>query len=52
KLNEYYSLLDVSPVHVASIALNPEMKLHHFETEWRQRPEWIDSAKAKVKALW
>lgn len=52
KLQEYYKLLDVSPIHFASISLHPEMKWKHFEIEWETRPEWITAGKAQTRQLW
>ena len=28
------------------------MRLQYFESEWKDRPEWIDLAREKSKGLW
>ena len=51
-ITRYYQLADVSKVLYAAVALDPEMWLQYFESEWKERPEWIVQAKEKAKGLW
>ncbi|RPB05418.1 hypothetical protein L873DRAFT_1630172, partial [Choiromyces venosus 120613-1] len=51
-LDKYYQLTDVSKVLYSAVALDPEMRLQYFESEWKDRPEWILLAKEKSKSLW
>ena len=48
----YYTLTDVAPVHYAAVALNPEMKFDYFETEWKDRKDWVQNAEKEVQNLW
>lgn len=48
----YYQLADSSKVLYAAVALDPEMRLQYFESEWKERPEWIIQAREKAKGLW
>lgn len=48
----YYTLTDVAPVHYAAVALNPEMKFDYFETEWKDRQDWVRNAEKEVQNLW
>ena len=50
-ITRYYQLADVSKVLYAAVALDPEMRLQYFESEWKERPEWIVQAKEKAKGL-
>ncbi|RPA70802.1 hypothetical protein BJ508DRAFT_189176, partial [Ascobolus immersus RN42] len=53
KLGQYYRLINVGSVHYAAISVHPEMKLKHFETEWRDKPEgWIAMARDKARQYW
>jgi len=51
KLENYYTMLDDSPVYVAVIVLHPHMKWRWLEKSWITRPEWIDAAKLKFTKL-
>ena len=52
KLRKYYELMDRSPVYAAAVVLNPEHKWNYFETNWKEHPLWIASAKEAVEELW
>lgn|SRR5215469_2341752 len=52
KLRKYYELMDLSPVYVAAVVLNPEHKWDYFETNWEDCPEWITQAKKSIKDFW
>src|SRR5579871_1581680 len=43
KLDEYYTLLDDSPVYLASICLHPRYKTRWVKKHWAARPEWIEN---------
>ena len=47
----YYTLTDIAPVHYAAVALNPEMKFDYFETEWKDRKDWVHNAEKEVQNL-
>ena len=51
-LDKYYNLTDISPVYVATVVLNPQLKWSFFEQHWRTRPTWIAEARRMVKQLW
>lgn len=51
KLNEYYALTDLTPVHYAGIALHPQMKLKYFEDNWPKQ-DWVETAKREATTLW
>ncbi|KAK1807169.1 hypothetical protein LTR12_018488, partial [Friedmanniomyces endolithicus] len=51
KLENYYTMLDDSPVYVAAIVLHPHMKWRWLEKSWLTHPEWIDTAKIKFTKL-
>jgi hAT family C-terminal dimerisation region/BED zinc finger len=50
KMNKYYELSDKSPAYVAAIILHPSRKWRWIEKHWK--PEWIPSAKQKMKTFW
>jgi hypothetical protein len=52
KLNKYYALTDKSEAYVAAVILNPYEKWSFFEASWKTRPDWLSTAKEKVRALW
>jgi hypothetical protein len=51
-LDKYYQRLDDCPAYYAAVALHPRYRWRYFERQWADRPEWILSARAKVKSLW
>jgi hypothetical protein len=53
KLNEYYRLLDLSPVYVAAMVLNPGQNWRYVEERWStEHPGWIEEAKLAVQSFW
>ena len=36
----------------AAVALDPETKLQYFQIEWKDRPEWIETAEKLARGLW
>jgi hypothetical protein len=52
QLDKYYQRLDDCPVYYAAVALHPAFRWRYFETKWVDCPDWITSAKSKVKDLW
>jgi len=52
KLDEYYSLLDDTPVYVAALALHPRYKMRWIKMMWKNRPEWVQKAEASINDLW
>jgi hypothetical protein len=51
KWDEYYGLSDKSPVYVVAVVLDPRLKLQYIEKRWRDRPEWIELAKEKLRTI-
>ena len=49
-LTKYYKLTDKSPVHVASVVLDPRMKYDYFERAWDKN--WIRPAKRIMASLY
>jgi hypothetical protein len=52
KLDKYYQLSDQSAANTAAVCLHPSSKLVYFERNWKEHPEWIVSAEARVRGLW
>ena len=52
QLDKYYRRLDDSPIYYAAVALHPRYRWRYFDKKWADRPDWISSAKWKVKDLW
>src|SRR5437667_7503958 len=52
KLNKYYKLTDMSPIYVAVIILNPQLKWSFFEKHWKDHLDWIEDARIVVEELW
>ena len=52
KIDKYYTLLDKTPVLYAAVVLDPRVKWTFFESNWEHKPDWISSAKKKVRKLW
>jgi hypothetical protein len=52
KLNDYYSLTDMSPIYVAGVVLNPQYKWSYFEEKWAHKPEWIGEARRIMGEFW
>ncbi|OWT42447.1 hypothetical protein VFPPC_18547 [Pochonia chlamydosporia 170] len=50
KLDKYYRLTDESPAYVAAIVLHPSHKWHYIHENWK--PEWVESSKKLIEALW
>jgi hypothetical protein len=52
KLDEYYSKTDRSPIYVASVILDPRLKLRYFEEKWLLHRDWIDRARSEVDKMY
>jgi hypothetical protein len=52
KLDEYYSKTDTSPIYVASVILDPRLKLRYFEQKWLMHQDWIDRARSEVDRMY
>ena len=53
KLQQYYHLLDDSPVYAASLVLNPSIKECYFENKWvGGQEEWTPKTKEDIQAFW
>ena len=52
KLNEYYSLLENSPVYIAALVLHPAIKWRYLEKKWNYRPDWLKKAHSDLNGLW
>jgi hypothetical protein len=52
QLDKYYQRLDDCPVYYAAVAIHPAFRWRYFEIKWVDSPDWIASAKSKVKDLW
>jgi hypothetical protein len=51
KLQDYYRLLDDSPVYAASIVLNPAIKERHFNKQIKGQEGWIPKSKEDIQAF-
>ena len=49
-LKKYYNLTDKSPVHIASLVLDPRMKFSYIDTKWPRA--WKGDAKKKMTAFY
>ena len=45
-------MTDLVPAHFVAVTLHPEMKYKYFESEWDERPDWIENAKSMVQRVW
>jgi uncharacterized protein YyaL (SSP411 family) len=54
KLNEYYKMLDETPVYVAAIVLHSGQGWRYLERKWttNKQKNWLESAREVVKTLW
>jgi hypothetical protein len=52
KLNKYYTLTERSTIYVVAIILHPCMKLQYFQRHWSDHPDWIDSARQQMEAVY
>jgi len=52
KLNNYYSLTDMSPIYIAGVVLNPQLKWSYFEEKWSHKPEWMGDARRIMREFW
>jgi hypothetical protein len=50
KLNDYYQLINESPVYYTAMVMDPSLKYAWFEQRWNEPPkrEWIPGVKAIV----
>ena len=51
KLNEYYSMLDNTPVYMAAVVLHPRFKWKWLEKAWNERLEWLGAARKSFNSL-
>jgi hypothetical protein len=51
-LDRYYNLTETSPVYVAAVVLNPQLKWSFLEQLWEHRSDWISEAHKAVEHLW
>jgi hypothetical protein len=49
KLDEYFTILNNTPTHYASVVTVPYMKWKYFEHTWKDAKEWKD---AKAPETW
>ena len=54
KLDQYYTMLDETPVYAAAIVLHPGQGWRYLEEKWTspKQKEWLKTAQTAVKALW
>lgn len=52
KLAEYYGKTDDSIWYTAGLILNPTIKWKYLKYQWRDKPDWLDTAKLEMKKLW
>jgi hypothetical protein len=54
KLDEYYKLMDLTPVYAAAVVLHPGRRWRYFEMKWiaPHQVEWLATAKAYVRMFW
>jgi hypothetical protein len=52
KLQDYYHLLDDSPIYATSIVLNPAIKERHFDKRIKGQKGWIPKTKEDIRAFW
>lgn len=45
-------MADGLPAMYATVALDPETKLQYFQIEWKEHPEWIETAERLARELW
>jgi hypothetical protein len=43
KLDEYFTILNYTPAHYASVVIVPHMKWKYFEHTWRDAKDWKDA---------
>ncbi len=54
KLDQYYQLMDKTPIYAAATVLNPAQKWKFFELHWKnqRQKKWLAAAKKYVKRFW
>jgi hypothetical protein len=54
KLDEYYKMLDETPVYAAAVVLHPGQGWRYLEEKWTSpaQKEWLKTAKKAVRTLW
>jgi len=54
KLDEYYRMLDDTPVYVAAIVLHPGQGWRYLELKWTTQKQraWLQGAREAVQSLW
>jgi hypothetical protein len=52
KFQEYYKLTDRSIWYIAGLMLNPEQKWEYLSYTWRDKKDWVSTAKRQFKELW
>ena len=51
KLAAYYSLTDHSIWYTAGLILNPTVKWKYLKYQWKDKEDWLDTAKTEMKKL-
>jgi hAT family C-terminal dimerisation region len=52
KLAEYYGKTGDSIWYTAGLILNPTIKWKYLKYHWKDKPDWLDTAKLEMKKLW
>lgn len=52
KLDEYYTLLKISPIYLAALILHPRYKIHWIKKHWAGKQTWIEEGVTAVEELW
>ena len=52
KLNDYYQCTETSPVYVATVILNLQLKQSFFEQQQSHQLDWIVDARKAIEWLW
>jgi hypothetical protein len=52
KLDKHYNLLKETPIYYTALALHPAYRWSWFDEIWKEKPDWITTAKAIVHEVW
>src|SRR6266498_5055051 len=54
KLDQYYQLINETPVYAAATVLNPAQKWRFFDLQWKSQRQkrWLTTVKRYVKRFW
>lgn len=52
KFDEYYTLIDKSPVYATAVLLHPALRKAYFDEHWKGKPRWIKQAVEGARLLW